>query len=111
METNDSELNKIEKEIELPKTKEKCTNLLKKTYSILLIESNYLNSNYTINNFILFFTAIFIIWTVVFSIDSNFALPGGNFYSIWILFTFGHILSYLSFKIRLPGLLGTNYFS
>ena len=110
MAINDCELNKNDEKIEISKTKEKCTNFIKKSYSTLLIDSNCLTSNYNINTFIIFFTGILIIWVVVFSIDSNFALPGSSFYSIWILFTFGHILSYLSFKIRLPGLLGTSNF-
>jgi hypothetical protein len=84
--------------------------LIKKYFEILFINSNFINSKYFVNNFILFFTIIPLLWLIVYLFNENYALPGGIYYSLWILFTFGHIFGFLFSKIRLPGLLGMSLF-
>ena len=130
-ENGDITKNENNNENEIKTSKKGCKFLMKKSFNVLFINKNYLNSNYSINNLIIFFSIIALLWLFVYfslsplkiskvsnnstnvtvfeTVAENTALPGGFFYSIWILFTFGHIIGYLLSKIRLPGLLGMTF--
>ena len=77
-----------------------------KIFNKLFIDSNYLNANQNINNYIIFFTIVPLLWILVYSLHSEYALPGGVFYPIWFLWALGLISGYLTTKMKLPGMLG-----
>lgn len=80
-----------------------------KLFDMIIINRNLLNNNRWFNMSIMFVLLIALSWLIVFILDANLALPGGNFYSIWILFTFGHLVGYACKKIKIPALLGLNF--
>ena len=92
----------------LPDSKFETNSFIQNISYKLLKIGNYFSTNSNINNCIIFITIISMIWLFVYSINSQFALPGGVFYPIWVLWTLGLVSGYLTSKLKLPGMISIN---
>jgi hypothetical protein len=71
---------------------------------------NFLGTYKFLNKCALFVFLIGLLWSILFLLAGDRALPGGPYFSIWILFSFGHVAGFLTRLISVPGLLGILYF-
>lgn len=72
----------------------------------IFIESCCIFNKKLPNKISLFFIISAIIWLVLLILFDQKALPGGSYFSLWVLVTCSHILGFIFEMVKMPSLLG-----
>ena len=81
---------------------------LESTFRGLILDSCFLSRNKRINAIFVFFILSLTCWTLMYLTLNDKALPGGVYFSLFVLIVSCHIVGYLFELIKLPNLLGIN---
>lgn len=82
---------------------------LDKLFNRIFVASFGISKNNLSNQIIIFFIIAFITWAFLYVVFQNSALPGGIYFSLFILIVASQICGFLFELIKLPSLLGINH--
>lgn len=81
-----------------------------KYFQSIFIKSCWLINNKIANKILIFLIISISCWLIAFILLGNKSLPGGIVFSLFVLFISAHSIGFLIEKIKLPSLLGNEFF-